>query len=154
MIENGDNGHFRVLVDGRPQLVDAARVAPGTWSLLIGNSSYIVDLDERRGRTVVLTRATETPILVEDALRKRLASAVSAARGGGTGEVVAAPIAGRVVKLLVAVGDQVEAGQAVAVLEAMKMENEIQAERGGKVQTLHVEPGRTVDTMDPLVTLA
>ena len=68
--------------------------------------------------------------------------------------MVAAPIAGRVVKLLVGVGDDVVAGQPVAVLEAMKMENEILAERGGKVSALHVQPGVTVDTQDPMVTLA
>ena len=155
VIENGTNGHYRIVLDGRSQVVDAARVGPGTWSLLVDGRSYIVDLDERRGRTVVLTRATETPVKVEDALHKRLANAVGVGRAGaGSGEVVAAPIAGRVVKLLVGVGDDVVAGQPVAVLEAMKMENEILAERGGKVSALHVQPGVTVDTQDPMVTLA
>ena len=155
VVENGENGSFHVVIDGRPQEVDAAAVGAGTWSLIVDGRSYLIDLDERHSGTVVLTHTSETALLVEDALRKRLAEAVSGRNlGAGTGEVIAAPIAGRVVKLLVVPGDVVSAGQAVAVLEAMKMENEINAERGGEVQTIHVVAGDAVDTRDILVTLA
>jgi biotin carboxyl carrier protein len=154
IVENGENGSFHVSIDGHPLEVDAAAVGGGTWSLIIGGRSYLIDLEERHSGTVVLTHTSETSLLVEDALRKRLADAVAGRNpGAGTGEVIAAPIAGRVVKLLVAPGDAVSAGQAVAVLEAMKMENEINAERGGEVETVHVAAGDAVDTRDTLVTL-
>ncbi len=153
-VENGENGSYHVIIDGRAQEVDAAAVGGGTWSLLIDGRSYLIDLEERHSGTVVLTHTSETSLLVEDALRKRLAEAVSGRDpGAGTGEVLVAPIAGRVVKIMVAPGDVVEAGQAVAVLEAMKMENEINAERGGEVETVHVAAGDAVDTRDVLVTL-
>ena len=57
---------------------------------------------------------------------------------------------GRVVNLLVSEGDSIEAGQGVLVLEAMKMENEISAERAGVLRKLLVEEGQAVETGDPL----
>ena len=66
---------------------------------------------------------------VEDALHKKLASAAGP-RAAARGESLRAPIAGKVVKVLVAVGDQVAPGSPVIVLEAMKMENELISERG------------------------
>ena len=62
---------------------------------------------------------------------------------GGSGDVTV-PMQGTIVKVLVAVGDAVEVGQAVCVLEAMKMENNINAERSGTVKEVRVEPGQTV----------
>ncbi len=64
-----------------------------------------------------------------------------------------APIPGKVVAVNVAPGDQVEPGQSLVVLEAMKMENELAAENGGTVVKVHVAPGDTVGTGAPLVEL-
>jgi acetyl-CoA/propionyl-CoA carboxylase biotin carboxyl carrier protein len=60
---------------------------------------------------------------------------------------------GTIVKVLVAVGDDVEAGQAVLVLEAMKMENHLNAARGGTVKEIRVQAGDTVGTGDVLVVI-
>jgi acetyl-CoA/propionyl-CoA carboxylase, biotin carboxylase, biotin carboxyl carrier protein len=80
----------------------------------------------------------------------------SAAGGGGgaagSGEVVS-PMQGTIVKTLVSVGDAVEIGQAVVVLEAMKMENHITAEKAGEVSEVRVSTGDTVGTGDVLVVI-
>jgi acetyl-CoA/propionyl-CoA carboxylase biotin carboxyl carrier protein len=68
--------------------------------------------------------------------------------GNGT---IAAPMQGTIVKVMVAVGDTVDVGQAVLVLEAMKMENHINAETGGTVREVRVQAGDTVGTGDVLV---
>ena len=60
---------------------------------------------------------------------------------------------GTIVKVLVAAGDAVEAGQSVLVLEAMKMENHITAEKSGTVQEVRVAEGDTVGTGDVLVVI-
>jgi acetyl-CoA/propionyl-CoA carboxylase biotin carboxyl carrier protein len=60
---------------------------------------------------------------------------------------------GTIVKIMVAQGDTVEAGQAVLVLEAMKMENHINADRAGTVKELRVEQGATVGTGDILLVI-
>jgi acetyl-CoA/propionyl-CoA carboxylase biotin carboxyl carrier protein len=61
---------------------------------------------------------------------------------------------GTIVKILVSVGDVVEVGQAMVVLEAMKMENHVAAERAGTVTEVRVGPGDTVGTGDVLVVIA
>ena len=86
----------------------------------------------------------------------RAGRARSAAAGGGgaagSGEVVS-PMQGTIVKTLVSVGDEVELGQGVVVLEAMKMENHITAEKAGTVAEVRVSAGDTVGTGDVLVVI-
>jgi acetyl-CoA/propionyl-CoA carboxylase biotin carboxyl carrier protein len=150
------DGRFRVTIDGVPREVDARRVRPGTWSLVIDGQSFTVDLDRRRDAVAASVGASEVVLTVEDALHRRLAQAAQAAqpRERTRGEALRAPIAGKMVKVLCAVGDAVAAGTAVCVLEAMKMENEIIAERGGTVTAVHKQPGQAVETGDLLVELA
>lgn len=150
-----EDGRFRVAIDGEARLVDARAVRPGTWSLLIDGKSFVVDLDPRRAGVAASVGETEVVLSVEDALRRRLAATAAGARGAAaSGEAIRAPIAGKVVKVLVAPGDQVAAGAAVIVLEAMKMENELVAERGGTVSAVHRAAGQAVDTGDLLIELA
>ncbi len=78
------------------------------------------------------------------------AAAVTGAGGSADGSVVA-PMQGTIVKVLVEAGDEVEAGQSLVVLEAMKMENHVNAETGGTVSEVKVGPGDTVGTGDVLV---
>jgi acetyl-CoA/propionyl-CoA carboxylase biotin carboxyl carrier protein len=79
----------------------------------------------------------------------------AAAHGGALGGdgTVSAPMQGTIVKVLVAIGDEVEAGQAVIVLEAMKMENHINAEKAGTVAEIRVAPGDGVGTGDVLAVI-
>ena len=63
-----------------------------------------------------------------------------------TGNVVTAPLPGRIIELIVKVGDAVKAGQEVAVLEAMKMENAITSDFAGTVKQILVRQGQTVAT--------
>lgn len=147
-------GHWLVRLDGRELRVDAERIKEGTWSVLVGERSYLVDVAASSRGSVVHTHGAETQIVIESALRKRLAATVGGrSRKEGGDEVVVAPIAGRLVKFLVEAGERVEAGQGVAVLEAMKMENEIKAERGGEVLTLHGEAGGSIETGERLLVL-
>ncbi|HWO21048.1 MAG TPA: biotin/lipoyl-containing protein [Kofleriaceae bacterium] len=148
-----EDGRFRVAIDGAERVVDARLLRPGTWSLLVDGASFVVDLEPRRGALAASVGASEVVLSVEDALHRRLASAAGV-RAAPRGESLRAPIAGKVVKVLVAPGDQVAPGSAVIVLEAMKMENELVAERGGTVTSVHKSAGQAVDTGDLLVELA
>jgi biotin carboxyl carrier protein len=60
---------------------------------------------------------------------------------------------GMIVRLHVKVGDQVEAGQPVVVMEAMKMENELRAQAAGTVKAIHAQPGKAVEKGTVLVEL-
>jgi acetyl-CoA/propionyl-CoA carboxylase, biotin carboxylase, biotin carboxyl carrier protein len=70
--------------------------------------------------------------------------------GGGT-EVLSAPMQGTIVAVLVGEGDEVEAGQPVCVLEAMKMESEVRSQKAGTVSEVRVEAGQTVRSGDTLI---
>jgi biotin carboxyl carrier protein len=146
------DGRFRITLDGKEREVDARAIRPGTWSLVLDGQSFIVDLDKRRAGIAASVGAGEVMLQVEDALHRRLASAASP-RSAARGESIRAPIAGKVVKVLVAVGDTVAPGAAVIVLEAMKMENELVSERGGTVSVVSKQAGQAVDTGDLLVEL-
>ena len=83
---------------------------------------------------------------------KRKRSAASASGGAGSGDVTV-PMQGTIVKVLVAAGDSVDVGQTVCVLEAMKMENNIAAEKAGTIAELRVEAGQSVGSGDVIATI-
>ena len=82
----------------------------------------------------------------------RASSSSGGGAGGGSGQV-AVPMQGTIVKVLVEVGQTVEAGQSVVVLEAMKMENQIEADKSGTVKAVNVKPGDTVGAGDVVVVI-
>jgi biotin carboxyl carrier protein len=111
-----------------------------------------------RGRTAVevVVAGWRFEFDVEDAelhaLRERATSAREAGAHHGPTDVRAI-IPGRVVSVAVAVGEDVEAGQRLLSVEAMKMENELRAPRAGTVERVAVEPGQTVELGDTLIVL-
>ena len=97
----------------------------------------------------------EQPAIAGGAAKPAKKSARAASGGaavGGSGNVEV-PMQGTIVKVLVAVGDAVEAGQAVVVLEAMKMENQIAAEKAGTVKEIKVKAGDTVGAGDVVIVI-
>ena len=99
-------------------------------------------------------QAVVAPAPGKAAAKKPTRSAAAAGgAGGGSGDVTA-PMQGTIVKILVEVGQEVQAGQAVVVLEAMKMENQIAAEKTGTVKEIKVATGDTVGAGDVVVVIA
>jgi acetyl-CoA/propionyl-CoA/long-chain acyl-CoA carboxylase, biotin carboxylase, biotin carboxyl carrier protein len=92
------------------------------------------------------------PAGVARARKPRRASHGSGGGSVGSGDVTV-PMQGTIVKVLVEVGQQVEVGQGVVVLEAMKMENQIAAEKAGTVTDIKVQPGQTVGGGDVVATI-
>jgi acetyl-CoA/propionyl-CoA carboxylase biotin carboxyl carrier protein len=116
-----------------------------------------VEVNGKRFAVAVWVPESAGPVatgVASDATRVRPGRAVSSSSGGGGGSgQVTVPMQGTIVKVLVAVGDTVEAGQAVCVLEAMKMENNIVAERAGAVTEVKVTEGVTVGAGDVVVVI-
>ena len=78
--------------------------------------------------------------------RSRAIRELAAATNGPSGPApLVAPMPGMIVRVNVGAGDQVQAGQGLVVMEAMKMENELRAAAAGKVKRVHVSPGTAVD---------
>jgi acetyl-CoA/propionyl-CoA carboxylase biotin carboxyl carrier protein len=125
---------------------DSGPLVQRNTTVEVNGKRFDVKMWVPEGQTVV---AAGKPVAKKPA---RSAAAAGAA-GGGSGSVVA-PMQGTIVKILVEVGQEVEAGQAVVVLEAMKMENQIAAEKSGTVKEIKVAAGATVGAGDVVVVIA
>jgi biotin carboxyl carrier protein len=145
-----EGASFEVRIDGVLQALDLIFSDTSHDVMLVGNSCYdVVSVPKPGGYQVnVYNRIFEIDVLDP----KQLASGSSKASGLGDGTVRAA-MPGRVVKVLVAEGDEVTAGQGLLLLEAMKMQNEIRSPRPGRVTGLAVSPGDTVEAGRLLLTV-
>ena len=147
----GADGHFRVELEGTARDVDARCVADGLWSLVVDGLSTVVDVTEEDGIFVVQVDGETYQIRVEEETRYIIRT-----RGGAattSGQVLKAPMPGRVILVEVAVGAQVAPGDGLIVLEAMKMENEFRATAAGTVKEIRVQAGQTVNPGDVLVVI-
>jgi biotin carboxyl carrier protein len=141
---------YTVLLDGRPLEVDLRPAGRGFVSLLVDGRSYEVALHRRDGGFTVSLEDAILEVALTEAARGP-ATLVRKAAAGPTR--VVAPMPGKLVRVLVAAGQDVAAGQGLVVMEAMKMENEIRAPRAGRVREVSVQERQTVETGALLVLL-
>lgn len=140
----GGNGHFTVALDNGPfREVDAVETGRGFLSLLVEGESHEVGL--------TATGTGYTVVLRDEVLTVDLADGVRGAgappRRAVSGPLrLTAPMPGKILRVLVAVAEEVSAGQGLVVMEAMKMENELKAPRAGRVKDLGVREGQAVET--------
>lgn len=142
-----------ITLDNEPLDARIHRLSEHTYHLLIDNRSYVVTVEQlddgqarvtHRGRTQIVRVKSERDLLLE--------------RMGISGEAstraleLRAPMPGLVLQVHVEPGQQVESGDPLLVLEAMKMENELRASAAGVVAAVHVAPGAPVTKNDVLVT--
>lgn len=146
-----EGGRLWLELEGERMEADFARLPDGeVYSLLVGGRSHEVRVSPGHGRLDVTLNGTELPVEVRHPLEKALAKVHHA--GGATGdEVIAAPMPGMVVALRVQPGDRVEPGQAVIVVEAMKMQNELATRGGGVVKDVLVAERASVASGQALV---
>jgi biotin carboxyl carrier protein len=142
-----------VLLDAQPVRVDAAAV-PGGWSLITGGRSFDVLLAEAPGGelTVQVNGRLVIVRVADNRFGTRRGRAAEADADNGPYRVTS-PMPGRVTKLLVKPGDAVTARQGVAVIEAMKMENELRSPRAGRVTEVRAIEGALVDANAVLVVI-
>ena len=143
----GDD-YVRVVVDGGEPLVVERRSLSGGMSLFIDGKSYDAGLVKREAGWDVSVLGVQHAVEVLDPRKK----ALRLAGGAGEGKLKSS-MPGRVVSILVEEGDVVEKGQAVIIIEAMKMENEVKAPVSGTVSGLQVTAGQAVEAGAPLLTI-
>ncbi len=144
-----------VKVDGKP--VEARMVAiPGTplYHLLLGVQSWTVAVQAvEDGRWTMGVAGERVAVEAMDERTRQIRALAGARPVPKASGAVVAPMPGLVVRVLVVAGQQVEAGEGLVVVEAMKMENELRAARAGVVAKVHVDVGQVVEKGAPLVTL-
>lgn len=130
-----NGSHVRsLLMDGASHRLLAHKGAGGAWEIHVNGRRYDAEAIDERTRAI-----------------REMTGSGSGASGP---KPVRAPMPGLVVKIEVAVGDRVEAGQGVAIVEAMKMENELKAESAAVVREILVEAGQAVEKDQILIDLA
>ena len=146
---------FRVTWDGVSRLVDARRLDASTLSLILidaGPRSHDVRVEAwDRGELAVYVRGDEVRATVNGSPTRFRADGGDASADGE--RRVVTPMPGKVVRLLVEPGAEVAARQPVAVVEAMKMENELVAPRAGRVKTVSAQEGASVEAGQVLVVI-
>jgi biotin carboxyl carrier protein len=150
-----EDGH-RVVVDGRTHIVDAMRVGDNTWSVIVRDEAgrvrsieAIVTPQPGNGALDVFIDGHRITVNQRTGLGRRTRG-VAASQGAGPQRVVA-PMPGKVVRVLVKAGDEVQSRQGLVVVEAMKMENELRAARAGRVREVFVKEGQSVEAGTALV---
>jgi biotin carboxyl carrier protein len=141
---------WRIALNGEPVDADVAEIAPNTLSILIRGESH----------EIRAARSSDGLLKIQTGLREFTAevSDQRSWRGRRLGHVevegrqqITAPMAGKVVRVLVKSGEKVEMGQGLLVVEAMKMQNEIRSTKSGTVERLLAEQGQAVNAGDTLV---
>jgi biotin carboxyl carrier protein len=141
-----DRETFRYGRESQEKMAEIRLVEPGVYSIIAGGSSYEARVKD--GAVEIGGRS----FAVEARDPRRWNRERNHARAEGRQNIVAA-MPGKVVRVLVAAGDEVAAGQGIMVVEAMKMQNEMKAPRAGKVVSLAAAAGATVKAGDVLASI-
>jgi biotin carboxyl carrier protein len=147
--QDGDSWLFQL--DGSEERrADVQEPEPAAYSVLLDGRSYDARVEETEGALVIVIGGERFEIGVRDPRRWSRKSGGSGAEGR---QNVTAPMPGKVVRILVAPGDSVVAGQGLLVVEAMKMQNEMKAVRPGRVVSIAAQEDATVTAGQVLATL-
>ncbi len=152
LVEILDEKHIRVgdrLLEVNFESVSGQPV----FSLIVDGKSYESYIYPGEDNWQVMLRGHLYPVTVEDEREKRLRAASSSSVAEGGEFMLKAPMPGLVVAVPVAEGESVIKGQVLAVLESMKMQNELKAPREGTVGRIRVKPGESVEQKQTLLSL-
>ena len=142
------NGRVLCTIDGRALEADATEVAPGIYSILIGGSSFEVRIEPNAAALRITVAGREYAAQIRDPRQwRRNRGAAIEAEGS---QRVIALMPGKVVRVLVKVGDAIEVGNGILVVEAMKMQNEVRSPKSGKSERLLVSEGQAVSAGEVL----
>jgi biotin carboxyl carrier protein len=145
---NRTDGRWSCRLDGKEVEVDAVLARPDVLSLRVGNLAYEVKSERVASELHLWVGSSRFSVEVRDP--RSLRGRARAAEDHGPRKIVA-PMPGKVVRLLVREGDEIEAGAGVAVVEAMKMQNEIKSPKKGTIQRILVSEGSAVNAGDVLI---
>jgi biotin carboxyl carrier protein len=141
-------GKWRCLLDGREVAIDAVLARPDVLSILIGGKAYEVKRERTPTDTHYWVGSSRYSVELQDPRSLRSRRKAGEATSGP--RKLTAPMPGRVVRVLAEEKSTVEAGQALLVIEAMKMQNEIKSPKNGVVQRILVQAGAAVNAGEVL----
>lgn len=135
-----------VQVNGKPVEVDAWIDKDGRVHLLVEHRSYDFEVAHGEEGWLLFGPRGRVPVRVENEPERQLRQSLGPSATRARGQVVRAPMPGKIVAVGVKPGDRVRPGDVLLVQEAMKMENEIRCGVEGQVIHVHVQPGAAVES--------
>jgi len=138
---------YKYTINGNKYEVAIGEIVDNTATLTVNGEEFKVEMErepEPEKKKPVLGKATVSAAANQ-------ASEAPSKAAGGAGSALKAPLPGVITDILVEVGQEVQAGDNVVVLEAMKMANNLQAEKSGTVKAVCVKIGQNVMEDEPLV---
>jgi len=133
---------------------DLIEIGPGKYHLIHEDHNYLVEIDETEvdnGMLSLRVNGRIHHVQIETPLQRKIKALGINELNTGDGEVIKAPMPGKVLSVLVEEGDKIEADQDLLILEAMKMENVIKSTQEGIVDKVHVADNDTVNKNETLV---
>ena len=140
---------YKYKINGNEYNVAVEELEGNKANVIVNGKSYQVELD--RPAKPAVSKPVARPAAAPAAAPATAPAPKAAPAAGGAG--IKAPLPGVILDIKVKVGDAVSKGQTVAVLEAMKMENNINADREGTVVSINVEKGQSIAEGTDIITL-
>lgn len=146
------DGKLIIKLDGQPVAVDFVQVKPpNLFSFLVDNQSFDVEIVKNAEGYSVNFNGRRYECILEDEKIQKIKDIAGFKKEILHDRELKSPMPGLVVAIEVEEGEMVKAGQGVAIVEAMKMENELKAKFDGKVKKVRVKPGQAVEKNEVLV---
>ena len=142
---------YKFKINGKGYDVAIDTMEGNVASVTVNGVAYQVEVEN----TPAAESDAATPVMVQNPARPAAPAPAAAAEkaAAGAGKAVTSPLPGVVIAIKVNVGDVVKSGQEVAVLEAMKMENSIEATQDGTVTAVHVTKGESIQEGTAIISI-
>ena len=145
------DGKYSVKLGDRQYQVDSQPISENCLSLVVDGKAYTVFIAEDEDKQYISVQGEQ--FCVEEAKAESGARSIAESATLKGIPTIASPMPGKVVKILVGVGDRVEKGQGLVIVEAMKMENEIRSTSAGVVKKINFKEGDLVDAAELIIEL-
>jgi len=142
---------FKFTINGNQYDTEILNVEEGNAEIVVNGTKYVVEMEQAITvpKTPKLVRSLSVPSTdVHPSVSKTRSTSIH--QGAGT---IQSPLPGSIIRISVKVGDVVKIGQQLLVLEAMKMENNIESDKAGKIVAIHKQEGESVMEGDVLITI-
>lgn len=140
---------YKYTIGGKKYEVSIGDIEDNVANVIVNGEAYKVEMEPEK--------EPEKPKVVKPAPKPAAASTPAAnpaaAKKAALRDAVVAPLPGTVVEITVSVGDEVKSGDVCVVLEAMKMKNNLETEKAGKVKEILIQEGQSVMEGDPLIVI-
>ncbi len=143
------DGRYRVNVGDEEYVVDSSLISENCLSLLVNGKAITVYFAEADGKRYVSIGGEQ--FCIQEAESEGMRASDHGSSVVDEAPVAASPMPGKVVKIMVKKGDEVDKGQGLVIVEAMKMENEIKSPVKGTVDKVNFKAGDLVDAAQPIV---